>query len=72
MKGIQEIYPSDDHLMGLATSICQPRETITTMTVRPFMAILPQKTQVGDEIILKGRVKDDAQMYVYISIKKVF
>lgn len=32
------------------------------MTVRPFMAILPQQTQVGDEIVLKGKIKDDAQM----------
>lgn len=38
------------------------------MTVRPFMAILPKQTQIGDEIILKGRVKDNAQMWVYILI----
>lgn len=35
------------------------------MTVRPFMAILPKQTQIGDEIILKGRIKDDAQMWAY-------
>ncbi|XP_031618099.1 uncharacterized protein LOC116337565 [Contarinia nasturtii] len=33
------------------------------MTVRPFMAILPQQTQVGDEIVLKGRIKNDAQIF---------
>lgn len=32
------------------------------------MAILPKQTQIGDEIILKGRIKDDAQMWVYILI----
>lgn len=32
------------------------------MTVRPFIAILPRQTQVGDEIILKGKLKDDAQV----------
>lgn len=32
------------------------------MTVRPFMAVLPKPAQNGDEIIIKGRVKDDAQL----------
>lgn len=32
------------------------------MTVRPFMAVLPKQTQIGDEIILKGKIKDDAQL----------
>lgn len=32
------------------------------MTVRPFMAVLPKPTQVNDEIIIKGKLKDDAQL----------
>lgn len=30
------------------------------MTVRPFVAILPKNPQIGDEVILKGKLKDDA------------
>lgn len=36
------------------------------MTVEPylaFMAILPKQTQIGDEIILKGKIKDNAQAF---------
>lgn len=32
------------------------------MTVRPFMAVLPKQTQVGDEVILKGKIKNNADV----------
>lgn len=32
------------------------------MTVRPFIAPLPKQTQIGDEVILKGRVKNNAEV----------
>lgn len=31
------------------------------MVVRPFIAILPQKTQYGDEVVLKGKLRADAK-----------
>lgn len=36
------------------------------MTVEPnlaFMAILPKQTQIGDEIILKGKIKNNAHVF---------
>lgn len=39
------------------------------MTVRPFVAILPKQTKPGDEIILKGKIKDDAQSWVLYLFK---
>lgn len=39
---------------------------------RPFMAILPKPPEIGDEVIIKGKLKDDANMYVYIPTQKVY
>lgn len=32
------------------------------MTVMPFLASLPKALQVGDEIILKGKIRQGARM----------
>lgn len=37
---------------------------IVKMTVRPFVAILPKPSKPGDEIIIKGKIKDGAQAWV--------
>lgn len=31
------------------------------MTVRPFMADLPKEAGFGDEVVLKGKLRDDAR-----------
>lgn len=33
------------------------------MCDRPFVAIMPKSLEIGDEIVLKGKIKDDAKLF---------
>lgn len=49
--------------MASVHTFTDSRGAAVTMADRPFVAFLPKLLTIGDEIVLKGKIKDNAKMF---------